>query len=191
MSENQPYPEKELLLRIANGDEKAFGDFVRLYSSKLYTYMYRITQDQGESEELVQDIFIQLWQTRETLGAVHNPGAYLYILSRNRAYNALKRLIRQKHALHEWQMQPWLREDNDDAADKLNLLDKAVEQLPPQQKNIWQMSRIQRMKYAEIAAALGITKDAVNKALQAAGKNITQYVVQHLDVLLLFYLGTL
>lgn len=88
-------------------------------------------------------------------------------------------------------MQPWLREDNDDAADKLNLLDKAVEQLPPQQKNIWQMSRIQRMKYAEIAAALGITKDAVNKALQAAGKNITQYVVQHLDVLLLFYFGTL
>jgi len=47
------------------------------------------------------------------------------------------------------------------------------------------------MKYAEIAAALGITKDAVNKALQAAGKNITQYVVQHLDVLLLFYFGTL
>lgn len=185
MSANQPYSTKDLLLQIAEGDEKAFGEFVRLYSSKLYTYIYRITANSAESEELVQDIFIQLWQTREALAAVENPDAYLYILSRNRAANALKKMIRERNEQKLWQQLNWLQVDEGNEQNVRNLLDQAVEALPPQQKKIWQMSRGLRMKYTDIALELGISKDAVNKSLQAAGKNITSFIKQHLNLLLL------
>ncbi|PUZ27037.1 RNA polymerase sigma-70 factor, ECF subfamily [Chitinophaga costaii] len=105
MENSNTHHDRDLLLRIANGDEKAFAQFVALYADRLYTFIFRITNNLGESEELVQDIFIQLWQTRETLPAVQNPGAFLYVLSKNRASNALKRLINERNKQARWQIQ--------------------------------------------------------------------------------------
>lgn len=172
------------------GSEQSFAELVRLYSSRLYTYMYRITGDNFESEELVQDIFIQLWQTRETLTSIKNLQAYLYTLSKNRAINALKKVIRTRKEADLWQQHALLQTEDDTLQQKDNLLDQAIDALPPQQQKIWRMSRIHHMKYAAIANELGISKDAVNKALQAASKNITIYVKKHLDSFLVYLLIT-
>ncbi|WP_394336943.1 sigma factor-like helix-turn-helix DNA-binding protein [Chitinophaga costaii] len=58
-----------------------------------------------------------------------------------------------------------------------------MDELHAQRKKIWQRSRINHMTYAEIAATLGIGKDAVNKSLQAASKNIANYIIKHQDIL--------
>lgn len=185
MLPNQTYTEKELLTDVAKGNEKAFADLVRIYSSKLYTYIYRITGNQHESEELVQDIFMQLWQTREALTAVENLGGYLYVLSKNRAANALKKVIRARNALDQLQQNAWLLTDDGGLEQRRgNLLDQAIDRLPPQQQKIWRMSRSLHMKYAEIATELGISKDTVNKSLQAAARNITTFIQQHPEALL-------
>lgn len=190
MSATQIYSEKELLERVAKGEEQAFANLVQLYSSRLYTYMYRITGNSYESEELVQDIFVQLWQTRETLTSVKNFGAYLYILSKNRATNALKKVIRIRNEMNRWATeQVSVSVDDDGFQEQIsNLLDQAIDALPPKQQKIWRMSRMQHMKYEAIARELDISKDTVNKALQAANKNITTYVNKHLDTLLLLLL---
>lgn len=175
--------EKELLIRVSEGSEQAFRNLLDLYSPQLYTHLLRLTRSKEVSEELLHDIFLQIWHTREALPDIQNFSAYLFILARNYGVNALNRIIREKENRKNW----LLEQQNTAAGVELiedksgNIIDLAVARLSPQQRKVWIMSRQLRMKYEEIASELGISKDAVNKYLQTATKNITAYIREHID----------
>ncbi len=177
---------KKILIEISQGSEQAFTRLVDNYSSKLYTYIYRLTRRREVAEEVTQDIFMQLWQTREFLPEVHNLDAYLFILTRNFSVNALKKLIREKDHLQKWlEIAPSSLSDSGWNENHLNLVDQAIGQLSTRQKEVWIMSRRRKMKYQEIARALNISKDTVNEHLQAANRNIVNYLRNNIEGLML------
>jgi RNA polymerase sigma factor (sigma-70 family) len=185
LPENPPYTEQELLLRVAEGDEKAFHELVTSYAHLLYTFIFRIIGDRPPTEDLVQDVFVKIWLTREHLAEVRNFKAYLFIVSRNFAIKAAQKALREQKKLNEWKLQEAGSAEPQDHEWKFVLIEEAIASLPPQQHKVWTMSRRQCMKYTEIAEELGLSRDAVKKYLQYANASIMKYVKNRLDLLIL------
>ncbi|HEY9260151.1 RNA polymerase sigma factor [Chitinophaga sp.] len=176
MSANQTYNEKELLSRIAEGDEQAYAVIFDQYYPLLYTYVHRIIQSAPETESILQDIFMKIWQGRETLQYVERFAPYLWVMTRHHALNAMRNLARRHALLDDFAKQVTTVETEETREWHLSLIDQAISQLPEHCRQVWTMNRINKMKQAEIATALGIALPTVKKYMQQAISLITQYV---------------
>lgn len=183
MDNASPHNEKELLLKIAEGDEKAFTELVKQYTKLLYSFLYEHTDSAQLADDLVQDIFTKLWITRETLTEIKNFSAYLFTLAHNHAMNEIKRRIRESRRNNKWEQTKNTEEYDYQKEVILDIIDRAIEQLPAQQQKVWLMSRRQNMKYREIAATLGISQETVKKYLQYANASIAKYLLSKGDIM--------
>lgn len=171
--------EKELLLKVAEGDKAAFSALFNANYRHLGAHIYRITNSITDTEEVVQDVFLKIWTNRNALAGVQDFKAYLYVLSKNHALNVLKKTTRErtKQTLikqHMAVMAP-INDENDDYY--YSLIDEAIDHLPAQQQRVYLMSRHERLKYEEIALRLNISRETVKKYLQIATSSITTYVM--------------
>ncbi|SHL13385.1 RNA polymerase sigma-70 factor, ECF subfamily [Chitinophaga jiangningensis] len=187
MSVTTTYDEASVLQQIAAGDESAFSAFFHHWQPYLATHIYRITESAHLAEEVVQDVFMKIWMTRETLSSVTYIKAYLLTLSRNEALNALKSMMRRlSHEATTENLPPFEAEEPEQhRAFQLTLIDEAIDQLPARQKEVFLLHRHQRLTYAEIAEKLNIGKESVKTHLQLATKAITSHVKGRITVLIL------
>ena len=189
-----PYEEKPLLTRVSLGDETAFGILFHTYHNKLGSYILKLTESFPLTEEIVQDVFLTIWQQRATLGDINRFEPYLFVIARNRAFNCLKQMARERLRQEEWASH--LR-DEPDAEEYIEswdgyktLIDQAVNQLPPQQKKVYQLHNQQNMGYPDIALQLGLSATTVKKHMSLALRKIRDYVSSHMDpVSILFLCG--
>lgn len=156
--------DRELLARLARGDEAAYDTIFRGWYAPLVRATQAIVRDSGVAEELVQDAMLELWRRRGQLDTEGSPQAYLFRASRNRALNHLRHLAVQRKSAGA------LRAEEGEAASALAELvaqeleaavKEAIAGLPPRCREVFEMSRTRGLKYAEIADALGITVKAV------------------------------
>jgi len=180
LSTHQPYEEKEILQRIAKGDEVAFRQLVHQFTPLLAPYILKFTKSKERTQEIVQDIFTQMWLSRESLSQINDFRRYLYVASRNHALNAIRNMMREEKRHLKWlQDQPSSIAENTPAQDYspyIGLVEEAVKQLPEQQKKVWILCRVQGKKYQEAAAETGLSRETVKKYLQYAQASITKYV---------------
>ena len=175
---NDNHIDKELLARIADGDEKSFEILVNTYSDLLGTYIFRLTHSRETAEEIVQDIFMKIWMHREGLREVNNFHAWLYIMSKNQAINALRKLINEqskRFAVSETLYQA-NTENNEWRDEKLSIIETAITHLPPQQKKVYLLHRREGFSYKEIASKMNISTETVKKYLQYATRSIVSEV---------------
>ena len=182
----QSYQKKELLLRIAESDQAAFRQLVELYNGQVYRFVatHIAVKYPTLIEEVVCDVFLQVWLTRETLPGLESFENYLFILARNKGFNALKRELREFDRRKHWEtaIASGDEEEQEALEDKaLSLIDEAVVRLPAQQQKVWVMSRKKAMTYVQIAAELGKSRETVKDYLQAANLSIKKYVIAHLE----------
>lgn len=178
--------ERELLLKVASGDEFAFRQLFTAHHQQLGVHILRVTRSAELAEEVVQDVFLKIWMTREALAGVDDFKAYLFVISKNHALNCLKKLAKERikvKSLEEDNVRYMLNPDMNDTNLYYNLLDEAIDHLPPQQQKVYLLSRHNRLKYAEIATQLKLSRETVKKYLQKATTSITDYVKEHLIVL--------
>lgn len=187
MNDHQPIEEKALLLKAAAGDEQAFRDLVVNYSGLLFRFIDQHVNDRPLAEEIVQDIFVKIWLTRETLAHLRNFRAFLFILARNHALNAIKKMMREKNRHWNWLQKA--KHTTEEEADRQEilfiLLEEAVNKLPPQQQKAWNLCRSKGLKYEQAAAEMQVSRDAVKKYLQYANLAIKKHIALRLPALLL------
>jgi len=199
LSHLNQHSERQLLLQISAGDEKAFSMLVKMYSGLLFTYLVKLTKDRDIASDVVQDIFTQLWLTRESLKGVESFRSWLFVISRNHAVRMLKNIDKENRKRQEWHQltQPTAvnTELQDQAALKEaydTLVTNAIDQLPPQQKRVWILARIEGKKYAEIAQEMHISRETVKKYLQIASSSIVDYIRDHgLNIIIAFLIKEL
>jgi RNA polymerase sigma-70 factor (ECF subfamily) len=176
--------ERELLIQVASGNEYAFRKLFMVHHQLLGVHMLRITNSVELAEEIVQDVFLKIWLTRETLVGVDNFKAYLFVISKNHALNCLKKLAKERLLIKTMETNGFgdLVPETTDTDMYYTLLDEAIDHLPPQQQKVYLLSRHGRLKYAEIADQLELSRETVKKYLQIATTSITEYVHEHLEV---------
>jgi RNA polymerase sigma-70 factor (family 1) len=176
--------ENDLLLRVAGGDEQAFSELFNTHHQLLGTHIYRITGSAELAEEVVQDVFLKIWLSRESLSAVQHFRAYLFVVSKNHALNCLRKLAKERlrQKTIEENAISLIPEDNSGLDAYYSLLDEAIDHLPPQQQKVYLLSRHKRLKYDEIASQMGLSRETVKKYLQASTHSITNFVQSNMDM---------
>ena len=180
------HQEEILLKEVAKGSETAFADLYNNWQGPLSAFIFKVTQSPEMAAEVVQDVFLKIWMSRETLAEIQNFKAYLFVISRNHALNVLKKTMRQIKQLNEFGMQTTNSiETSEEQIEIYSLLDEAIDKLSQRQREIYLMHRQQRLTYVQIAETLGIGRESVKTHLQLAVKSISKYLNEKVVILLL------
>lgn len=185
---------KKLLNAVRTGDSAAFNEIYHLYRKKVQGYAYHFTRSSEEAEELTQDTFVRLWESRTKIDAEKNFEAFLYTLIKNNFLTALRRKARERNYQSQniKQEQSFNAiEDQLDVKESKRIANEAIESLSPQVRKIYLMSRNDHHTHEEISQLMGISKNTVNNHLKKSLGIMRRYFKTYspetiLSVLLMF-----
>lgn len=183
--------EKELLTRVAARDEAAFRQLFDIHYNKLAAFVQRLTKSTNITEELVQDVFVRVWQNRSELTSINNFEAWIYVLARNHVFNQLKKMAREQKQLLEWfeQAEPCIFDtiNDDDTVDYFSFIERSIEKLPQQQKKIYLLKRQDGLKNEEIAKQLNLSLKTVKRHFTLALRSIKHNAKQSIEIIILLF----
>ncbi len=186
--------DKALLHQISTGDAKAFSIFFHRYSAKVYTYALKIIKSDTLSEEIVQEVFVKIWNLEDQLNSIENLDAYLRVLTRNHTLKVLRRIALEVRTSK--MMAPDYKETHNETEeyiifkDSEKILNQGIDQLPAQQRLVYQLCHQEGLKYEEVAERLSISKLTVKTHMQHALRFLRNYVSTHTDIAILVILMT-
>lgn len=170
------YNEIDLLIKISKGDEHALAIFLKSHSGHVYSFALKLTRSRELAEEVVQDVFLNIWLSRSKLDEVHNAEAYLNRITRNVSLNVLRKIARSVIIAGVFEDDAEYPDDNTrellDLKDSQWILQQAIDKLPKQQKKVYQLCHEQGLTYDQAAAQLEISCSTVNFHIKEALKNI-------------------
>lgn len=178
--------ESELLAKVARGDQRAFRMIYDRHGKKVYTYALQLLHSEVEAEEMVQEVFLKVWLMGKKLSQISNLEAYLRTLTKNRSLNVLRRMVLEgkiEEALGlEWREESNDTEDEILISDVRNVLTKAIDLLPQQQKQVYQLCQQEGLKYEEAAERLNLSPMTVQTHMKRALKSVRAYVKANTDI---------
>lgn len=186
MSFQPSYTEHELLKLVAEGDRNAFTQLYNNYRNKIYSIAFELTDSTTVAEEIVQDTFLKIWVKRDSLNEIEHFRAYLFTITRNYVFTALKRIARQESLeVSAIQDAPLYDHDTEDRVlnnEYTRILQAAIDRLPEQQKQVYNLIKKEGLKREEAAAALHLSPETVKTHLAQAMRSIRTYCLARLDI---------
>jgi len=172
--------EANILLQIAEGDQHAFTLLFNHYQRFVYGYGRKLTRSDDMAIEMVQDVFLKIWQSRRKLPAVENFIAYLNRLVRNHAFNQLRALSKRAKIAVDPELQDTEAENSTaqllDYNETLKIVNEAVEMLAPQQKLAYTLCHRKGLKYEEAAEVMNISPKTVHVHMKYALSKIREHL---------------
>ena len=185
--------EKTILKRLKDGDIAAIDDIYKRYSRKLYSFTYSMLKDHDQSADLVQDVFVKLWEKREQINPELRFENYLLTI----CYNSIRKFFRRKNIENKVKdyLLNNLPESIPDTSNELiyneliELVERTVEKLPTKRKTVFKLSRHENMQIKAIAENMNISPRTAESHLSKALGFIKQELEKTtLFSLLYFYL---
>jgi len=177
------YDERECLIALAAGDFNAFSVLYEKHRRALYFFALKLSKDTHKAEELVQSVFVTVWETRQTVDPEKSFGAYLFTIAHNRFYDMLRRrIIENCYA-------DYVRHQNSQVANDLEkqtedreineIIDHLLQRVPERRQEIFRLSRDEHLSYKQIAEKLQISENTVDtqirKVLNYLRKELKKY----------------
>lgn len=192
MESKAPTGDEILLAKITSGDHYAFRKLFDQYHSKVYSYSNWVLRSESLAQEIVQEVFINIWINRAKLSQINNFGGYLRVITKNVTLNALKK-IALDFKLSNAHVKTWTEVDNDTEEhiqfkETRALLNEAILKLPKQQRLIYQMCHIDGIKQKEVAEKLNISPLTVKAHLRDATKTIRNFMGDQADLCVLLFM---
>jgi len=183
--------ENTLIIGIKNGDKSAFESLFKLYYSSLCAYANNYVKDVDVSEEIVQELFFQIWQKRETLNIQTSFKSYLFRSVHNSCLNNIKHQnIQQIHVEHSLYQQSVNLHEFSDPLETSELQTKirdTIDKLPKERRKIFLMIRFDNLKYAEVAEKLCISVKTVENQMGSALKFMRDELKEYLPIIILMF----
>ena len=165
--------DRNLIDRIRQDDSAAFDSLFRAWYPRLVRYAETMLHERAAAEEVAQEVMLAIWKGRRQLRIAESVGGYLFRATRNRVLNELRH-----RKIHEKAL-PFLgapAEAPADAEDRLqdesiqNAVRAAIAELPQRCREVFELSRVQGLRYAEIAEAMDISVKTVETQMGKALK---------------------
>jgi len=185
--------ERELLEKIATGDESAFKDLFHVWRDKLYFFVLRITHSPAMAEDILQDVFVKIWTNRASLHTIQHLDAYIYKMSRNQAITGMKRAAQETLILSELKKTPDAEEAVTDDVIHRELsrnFQAILHKLPTQQRLVYTLTHIHGLKHDEVAQQLKISASTVKNHMTRALCTIRQELMEHYQMIIIYILLT-
>ncbi len=176
----------DLVTALRTGSEPAFRELFNRYGGKVFRYVMRFVPTEPVAEELMQDVFMKVWNYRENLDAAQSFNNFLFRITKNHILNYLRDTQRDVALNKEYRLS--LSSFHNAVEESLiheeyiELANKAIALLPDKRRSIFIMSRLEGKSYEQIAQALDISKDTVRLQMIKSIKSIREYLRLHVDV---------
>ncbi|GAA3597494.1 RNA polymerase sigma-70 factor [Flavivirga amylovorans] len=183
--------------QLEKGEIVAFEALFKLYYDKLVHVAGGYLVRTADAENIVQNIFLKLWEDRAILKHVSNMNSYLYRMTKNACLDQLKHeKIKTEYLVNSYQKKNAIQKQflKDGAASLLlekeleQIIQKAIEQLPEKCKRVFVKSRFEGLKHHEIAHELGISKRTVDNHISNALKYLRLHLKEFITIFLYFFI---
>lgn len=181
--------EKDLLLKLRDGNEAAFSELYDRYAKRIAAKLLRLLKSRELAQDILQDVFIKLWDVRQSVDPEHSFPAYLYRIAVNLSANAYRKSLREaymrsridsaKAGYNHVEESVFGKED-------ASILHEALSKLPERQREVFILHKLEGKSYKEISELLAITPSAVNQHIQRATKTLRNILVPETGAILLF-----
>lgn len=182
------YDLKEYFQRISNDDENAFATIFDLFKKKVFAVAFKMLKSETEAEEIVQEAFLSLWRSRVQLNNVENPEGYIFKVAYHTIFAHLKKASRQQELLDGIIINLTYKQNTTQemvaANETSRLIFEAIQLLPPQQRIILELAKLNDLSYAEIGEKLDLSKNTVKNHLVQAMKTIRVLLKNHITFFL-------
>jgi RNA polymerase sigma-70 factor (ECF subfamily) len=169
----------ELLIRISEGDEKAFRILFDHYKERFYAVVLKMTGSDDIAEEIVQEVFVKIWTNRASLKEISSADAYFFTSVYRKVYSHYKKLALERKFLKLIAESPSFKNITDDAVlarESERLINEAIAKLPPQQQLVFKLSKQDGLSREQIADLLKISPNTVRNHMADAMKFIKSYI---------------
>ncbi|MCW9095874.1 MAG: RNA polymerase sigma-70 factor [Ignavibacteriaceae bacterium] len=183
----------QLVEKIITGNHNAFEILFKTYSQKLIYFSRRYVRDKQIAENIIQDVFLTIWQNKKNLDPTKNIQSYLFTAVKNESLKQLRHLNVENQQRENVSRLSIVELTPDETIDQKELreeLNKAINDLPDKCREIFAMSRFDQLKYSEIADILGISVKTVETQMGRALKKLREQLA-HLILIILVILNLL
>jgi len=183
--------EKDLIIALKNDSANAFDDLFRMYGQRLFLFTKSFLRDPEDAKEIVQNVFVKIWETRANIDEFQSFKSYLFSIAYNSVITEFRKKHREQKLLENMKLTtPGYHHDLEEQLlfDSTKLeIEKAIEALPQRRKLIFKLSRFDGRSYQEIASELGISVNTVENQISEALKYLRNSIKKDTLVTLLFY----
>lgn len=178
--------ESQLLRKIAEGDQHAFKTIYNYHRRVVYSRAIFLLKSEVLAEEVLQEVMLKLWQSAGNLTDGTNLGAYLTTLTRNRSFQILRRRVLEAKTEIELR-KDWTESHNETEegillADTQKILAEGIALLPPQQKMVYELCRVDGLKYEQAAQSMNLSVETVKSYMKLALRSLRSYMKSHTDL---------
>lgn len=193
MKTNNLQTEQELVALLQKGSISAFERLFEQYSQKLYHFSFSYLKSESESEDLVQEVFLKIWENRANIKTGTSFQSYLFTI----AFNSIRKSFNNKARQNKFRtdLLEFLSVENSslenypDFEALLSKLDSIIEQMPERRKEIFLMRKKQGMAIKDIAEKLEISPKTVeNQITEAMNQLRKEFTKNHISGILFFYM---
>jgi RNA polymerase sigma-70 factor (ECF subfamily) len=172
--------EKAIIQKFKQGDAAAYDTLYRSYCKKMYSFSLGIVKDPETAGEIVQEVFVKLWEKRSQIDTDFNFENYLYTMT----LNSIRKFYRKKSVEHK--VKDYLLNNSIEILDNVDssliynelyeLANRMIERLPPRRRIVYKLSRQDDMEIKEIARKLNISTRTVENHLTSALKCLREEI---------------
>lgn len=186
INREEGYSEKELLLLFQNGNEAAFTAIYNLYSRQLFHKIFRMVNDEDTAKELLQDLFMKIWEIRQQVDPEKSFKSYLYTIGVNLVYDHFRKAAKGKRLASNLLAMAIDRythiEESLISKDNMDLIKNAVDKLSPQRKKVFILCKLEGKSYEEVSKELHISTSTIHDHMVKANYVIRNYLHNHPDL---------
>jgi RNA polymerase sigma-70 factor (family 1) len=187
--------ERQLLLRISEGDTNAFRHLFDRYYNVIYSASFRYLKVHELAEDMVQSSFLKIWEKRNSLTHVERFDDYLFRVAHNEMADHFRKHSRRDK--HIQRIRELFTEESGSPEElliskqKRALIADVISNLPPQQQTAYKLSRDEGLSYQEIAERMQLSVNTVKVHISQALKTLKIFFAQHKDEYLVWLIGLL
>lgn len=181
--------EKKVLNHVSDGDERAFQALFDHYRAKVYTYALKIVKCEDQAEDILQDVFLKVWQ-HQNLGDIVNFEGYLRTMTKNHVLKFFRRQQLEQQNSNKLRNE-WSEAHNETEEclllhDSQHLINEAIAHLPPKQKLVYDLCKNQGLKYEAAAKILSVSPLTVKTHMQHSLRFVRKYLSKYTDIANIF-----
>ena len=162
--------DRELLSRIATGDEAAFKRLYARYADRVFRYALTLLRNRHLAEEVVQETMVAVWEGAGSFKGSSRVSTWIFGVARNQAHALLRREARGARTANE----PLVLPDPAGQVEKVERVRSALERLPPQQREVVFLAFYEGLSYREIAGILRIPEGTVKSRMYYAKRTLAE-----------------
>ncbi|MBT2563114.1 sigma-70 family RNA polymerase sigma factor [Pedobacter sp. ISL-68] len=182
--------DQDLMVRLKSGDKKAFATLYKLYAEQIFRRLMRLVKQESIAEELLQDVFMRIWENLENIDLEKPFRAYLYRIAQNLVTDLFRRAAYEKQLL-DYLIEGMTElynpiEESEHEVEVKHLLQQAIDSLPTQRRKVYILCKLEGKTYVEASQLLGMTVSTISDHIVKANKALAIYAAnQKISIVLL------